>query len=251
MLALAGSYFNLNLNANINDSTGQGLISFSGNQLTITGGFYSGPSFSSTNYLFTFSNILVTINSGTFIASKILNINQYILNIFEGTFTGSSQGAIGISNSYPTFIDLELIQFNGGMTNIDYGYFTGIQRESVYGQIKTIDSSEVTIIEDNENRTFLYIDFNAVGGHLIFEVGLLSRSQNRKFFILASESGIITIKNTISGPKFTNIDQIICNDKNTLNIFTGFSYSPENTSQALIQTFDSTVVIGIASPIDE
>ncbi|KAA6357701.1 MAG: hypothetical protein EZS28_046772, partial [Streblomastix strix] len=158
---------------------------------------------------------------------------------------------IGTNDSYPTFIDLEFLQFGGGTSNIDYGNFTGIQRELVYGQIRATDSSEVTICENHENRSFLYVDFNAVGGQLIFEGGNLSKDINRKFFILASESGIITIENTISNVTFTNIDQIICNDHSTLNIFTSFTYSPKNTSQALIQTFDSTVVIGRASLIDE
>ncbi|KAA6385718.1 MAG: hypothetical protein EZS28_018756, partial [Streblomastix strix] len=310
MLLLGGSSFILQLDVNLNDSTGQGLISFFGRQMNISG-FYTGPSFSSANYLFTVSNTSVIINSGTFTASKILNISSGRLSILNGTFTGSSSNTmitsynteitiggdgkpifigvkilevlnteaqtqiaflqntfqplpeqdsngvqiiinnaatiIGTNDSYPTFIDLEFLQFGGGTSNIDYGNFTGIQRESVYGQIRATDSSEVTISEDNENRSFLYVDFNAVGGQLIFEGGNLSRDISRKFFILASESGMITIENNISGPKFTNINQIICNDHSTLNIFTVFTYSPEDPSQALIQTFDSTVVIGRAS----
>ncbi|KAA6362256.1 MAG: hypothetical protein EZS28_042216, partial [Streblomastix strix] len=91
MLVLGGSSFILQLDVNLNDSTGQGLINFSGRQMTITGGFYSGPSFSSANYLFTMSNTAIIIDSGTFTASKILNMSSGRLNLTGGLFTGSSQ----------------------------------------------------------------------------------------------------------------------------------------------------------------
>ncbi|KAA6401689.1 MAG: hypothetical protein EZS28_002774, partial [Streblomastix strix] len=289
MLVLSGTSLILQLDVNLNDSTGQGLINFSGRQMTIISGFYTGPPFSSENYLFMMSNTQV---SGTFTGSsqdtlitssdteitiggsdsttifygvkilEVTNTNPLIrISFLRSTFQplpdqdsngvqiiiNNTATVIGTNDSYPTFVDLEYIQFSGGTSNIDYGNFTGIQRESVYGQIRATDSSEVTISEDHENRSFLYVDFNAVGGQLIFEGGNLSRDISRKFFILASESGIITIENNISGPKFTNIESIICNDKSFLNIFTVFTYSPEDPSQALIQTYNSTVVIGRAS----
>ncbi|KAA6402846.1 MAG: hypothetical protein EZS28_001633, partial [Streblomastix strix] len=237
-------------------------------QLNITGGLFTGSSqgtmikTSDTEIIIGSNN---SSNSPTFKGIKILEVSNtnpnttftILQSTFQSTTKSDSNGVqiiinnaatvIGKNESYPTFIDLELLQFSGGSSNIDCGYFTGIQRESVYGQIKATDPSEVTISEDNENRSFLYVDFNSVGGHMIFKGGNLSRDETRKFFILASESGIITIENIISNPTFTNIESIICNDKSTLNIFTGFTYSPENTSKALIQTNNSTVVIGRVS----
>ncbi|KAA6360127.1 MAG: hypothetical protein EZS28_044346, partial [Streblomastix strix] len=154
MFVLGGIDLNLNLNVNLNDSTGQGLISFSGNQLTINNGSYSGHSYSSYNYLFTVSNTTVTIISGTFKASRILNVSSETLNITGGIFAGiDPKQALKIKSGTASTIGNRascILNMNNGTLNIMGGTFIGSDIDYV---MMTTSDTEIIIGSNNSSNS--------------------------------------------------------------------------------------------------
>ncbi|KAA6380260.1 MAG: hypothetical protein EZS28_024213 [Streblomastix strix] len=266
LISLSGTIHSLTIeDLNFDDTTGKGLISFSGYELILNNGIFSTAVTLPTNYLIQTSSAQISIEQTEFSAPKALFITAGSIDIISGTFTQTepsedaliktteSQVQIGGLYSSPIFTGYYVLDISDGtILSINSGKFTQtldqsqtqgnaavlplIKTDGILVIIGTLEVSEIPVFEGQ-----FILDVNQGISFTIYQ-GKFTATNNPDGALIVAKETEVEIGSDGRIPEFT-APLVLDITGGILTIDNGI-FKGDHPTDALIKASGAEVIIG-------